>query len=162
MTQDLRKVNKPNTKIKNLKPSKVGRYKQGYIDPRSCKKLFPNISNDIIIYRSSYERAFIYWLENNNNIKYWGSECFSIKYYSLLDNKMHNYYPDYFIEFINSEKMVVEVKPYNQTQKPVNENNWLYKEYIKNMCKWKAMKEYCDARGFKFKIITENTIDKLY
>ncbi len=161
MIKDSKKVNRPNSKIKNLKPSKSSRYTQGYIDPRSCKKLFPDISRDIIIYRSSYEKTFIYWLEGNSNVKYWGSECFSVPYLSLLDNKIHNYYPDYFIEFVNGKKMVVEVKPYNQTQKPVNENCWLYKEYVKNMSKWRAMQEFCTSRGYSFKIITENTIGKL-
>lgn len=156
------RVRQPNTKIKHLKPSKSSRYQQGYINPESCKKLFPSISRDIIIYRSSYEKTFIYWLESNKSVKYWGSECFSIPYLSALDNKEHSYYPDYIVEFVDGTKMVVEIKPYNQTQNPVNENNmWAKREYIKNMCKWKAAKKYCDDRGFKFKVLTENTIYKL-
>lgn len=161
MKQDSNKVNKPNTKIKNIKPSRNGRYAQGYINPKSCKKLFPNITNDIIIYRSSYEKIFISWLENNKNVKYWGSECFGIPYISALDNKQHTYYPDYIIEFVNGDKMVVEIKPYNQTYKPVNENSWANKEYIRNISKWKYAKEYCEQRGYKFKILTENTIYRL-
>lgn len=161
MKQDSNKVNKPNTKIKNVKPSRNSRYTQGYINPKSCKKLFPNIANDIIIYRSSYEKIFIGWLENNKNVKYWGSECFGIPYISALDNKQHTYYPDYIIEFANGDKMVVEIKPYNQTYKPVNENSWANKEYIRNISKWKYAKEYCEQRGYKFKILTENTIYRL-
>jgi hypothetical protein len=56
--------------IKQLKPSANSRYRQGYIDPGSCKKLFPDLVRDSIIYRSSYERKFIYWCENNPNVKY--------------------------------------------------------------------------------------------
>lgn len=148
-------------KIKNLKPSLNGRYKQGYIDPASCKKLFPQLKHDKIIYRSSYEKKFIIWLEQNKLVKYWGSECFSIPYSLVIDNKIHNYYPDYFVELNNGECWVVEIKPYNQTQKPVNENCWAAKEYIKNMCKWKATKEFCDAKGYKFKVFTEHTINNL-
>ena len=47
--------------IKNLKPRRDGRYEQGYINQESCKKLFPQMKFDKIIYRSSYEKKFIYW-----------------------------------------------------------------------------------------------------
>jgi hypothetical protein len=146
--------------IKNLKPNN-SRYKQGYIDPNSCKKLFPQLKRDSIIYRSSYEKKFIIWLEQNKHVKYWGSECFSIPYILITDGKMHSYYPDYFVELESGECWVVEIKPYNQTQKPVNENCWAAKEYIKNMCKWKATKEFCESKGYKFKVFTERTIEKL-
>ena len=46
--------------IKNLKPHKNGRYNQEYINQASCKKLFPQLKFDNIIYRSSYEKKFIY------------------------------------------------------------------------------------------------------
>lgn len=147
--------------IKDLKPSKTSRYKQGYINTKSCKKLFPGLITEKIIYRSSYEKKFMLWLESNKNIKMWGSECFSIPYYNILDKKTHNYYPDYFIKMIDDSYVVVEIKPYNQTIEPVNKNCWGYKEYIKNICKWKAAKEFCDSRGYKFKILTENTIERL-
>lgn len=146
--------------IKKLTPSKSGRYKQGCIDPRSCKKLFPGLERERIIYRSSYELKFITWLESSNKVKNWGSECFYIPYL-YIDGKIHKYYPDYFVEMTDGTKMVVEIKPYNQTQKPINENCWAAKEYSKNMCKWKATSEFCDAKGYKFKILTERTINQL-
>ena len=55
-----------NMNIKQLKPRRDGRYEQGYINQESCKKLFPSqMKFEKIIYRSSYEKKFIYWLENN-------------------------------------------------------------------------------------------------
>lgn len=146
--------------IKQLKPKCNSRYKQGYINPLSCKKLFPQLKHDRIIYRSSYERKFILWLEQNKHVKYWGSECFKIPY-MMPDGKSHSYYPDYFVEMENGEKWVVEIKPYNQTQKPINENCWAAKEYIKNICKWKEAKQFCVNKGYKFYIFTERTIEKL-
>lgn len=146
--------------IKQHKPSKKGRYQQGYINPSSCKKLFQSQSNEPIIFRSSYERAFVYWLENNPTVKRWASECLEIPY-MYIDGKTHRYYPDYIVEMENGDKIVVEIKPKNQTIKPINENSIAYEMYIKNMCKWKAAKKYCDERGLKFQIITENTISKL-
>jgi hypothetical protein len=146
--------------IKQLKPSKKSRYNQGYINPTSCKKLFPTMVKQEIIYRSSYEKKFITWLESNKSVKYWGSECLKIPYL-YIDGKMHNYYPDYFIEMVDGSCIVVEIKPHNQTIKPINENCWAYKEYTKNMCKWRATKEFCNAKGYQFKILTEKSISKL-
>lgn len=146
--------------IKQLKPQKNSRYRQGYIDPRSCKKLIPGISMEKIIYRSSYELKFITWLESNSNVKQWGSECFYIPY-MFVDGTTHKYYPDYFVEMTDGTKMVIEVKPYNQTKKPVNENCWAAKEYTRNKCKWAAALEFCKSKGYKFKILTEKTINQL-
>lgn len=147
--------------IKNLKPTGNGRYQQGYINPEACRKLFPTISHDKIIYRSSYEKKFIYYLENCPQVRYWGSECVQIVYMSVLDMKTHRYFPDYFIEFVDGTRMLVEVKPLNQTKPPVNENSWGHREYIRNMCKWKAAQEWCQSRGIKFKVLTEKTIENL-
>lgn len=146
--------------IKQLKPQKNSRYKQGYINPKSCKKLIPGTSAEKIIYRSSYELKFITWLENNSNVKVWGSECFYIPY-MFVDGTTHKYYPDYFVEMTDGTKLVVEIKPYNQTQKPINENCWAAKEYTRNKCKWAAAIEFCKNKGYRFKILTEKTISQL-
>lgn len=146
--------------IKQLKPQKNSRYRQGYIDPRSCKKLLPGVAHEKIIYRSSYELKFILWLESNSKIKQWASECICIPYI-FVDGTTHRYYPDYFVEFIDGTKMVVEIKPYNQTKKPINENCWAAKEYTKNKCKWAAAIEFCKKKGYAFKILTEKTINQL-
>lgn len=146
--------------IKQLKPKKQGRYKQGYINPHSCKKLLPEVKHERIIYRSSYELKFITWLESNPKVKQWASECFYIPYI-FIDGSTHKYYPDYFVEMADGSKIVIEIKPYNQTIKPINENCWAYKEYTKNKCKWRAALEFCKAKGYIFKILTEKTINQL-
>lgn len=147
--------------IKQLKPSKQSRYEQGYVNLKSCKKIFPQLKQEKVIYRSSYEKYFIIWLESCKKVKYWGSECLCIPYTSAIDGKIHHYYPDYFIELEDGTGVVVEVKPFNQTQKPINENSYAHKEYVKNISKWKAAQEFCNKKGYQFKIITEKTIDKL-
>ncbi len=148
-------------KIKDLKPRKYGFYQQGYINQDSCKKLFPQMKHDKIIYRSSYEKKFIYWLENNPAVKHWGSECINIPYFYVKDGKTHSYYPDYFIEMTDGTCIVIEIKPSSQTKKPVNENSWLADAYIKNMCKWKAAMEFCKSKGYLFKVLTEKTINNI-
>ena len=113
----------------------------------------------LIMLKLSWKK-FIYWLENNPSVKHWGSECLKIPYL-YIDGKTHSYYPDYFVEMHDGTCMVVEIKPSSQTVKPLNENCWAYNAYVKNMCKWKATKEFCDAKGYQFKIITEKTINNI-
>lgn len=145
--------------IHQLKPKKNIRYSQGYIDPRTCKKLINN--SEPIIYRSSYEHKFVVWCESSPQVIRWGSECICITYI-MPDGSTHRYYPDYYLETKDGRKYIIEVKPFNQTRPPINENSWAYNEWIKNNCKWKAAQEYCKTRGFEFKIITEKTIKQLH
>ena len=147
--------------IKKLKPRKDSRFSQGYINPESCNKLFESQRKQPIIYRSSWEKKFIYWCEMSPKVKHWGSECTCIKYYNPIDEKEHKYYPDFVVELIDGQIMIVEIKPENQTQPPKKENSWAYKTYITNQAKWKEIKKKCIDRGYKFCILTENTINRL-
>jgi hypothetical protein len=146
--------------IKDLKPSKKSRYKQGYINPKSCKKLFESQQNEKIIYRSSYEKRFILWLEKSEKVKHWGSECISIEYIGE-DGQKHHYWPDYIVEFVDGRKFVFEVKPYSQTVQPDPRCEYAYREYKKNMLKWTAAKQFCERNGMHFKVITEHIISRL-
>lgn len=103
------------------------------------------------------------WLESNPHVTHWASECICIPYYYVVDKKTHHYYPDYFVEFDDGRCVVVEIKPSSQTKQPMalNEDSYSYREYIKNRCKWKAAVEFCKARGYDFKILTEHTVMKL-
>lgn len=147
--------------IKQLKPSRTSHYRQSYVNPASCTKLFPSLRNQPIICRSSWERKFIQWCETNPNVRYWGSECISTSYLSPLDGKKHAYYPDFCVEMMNGEKWIVEVKPLNQTKKPNKEDRYLVEQYVKNMAKWQAIKEQCEPRGYKFIVLTEKTFDRM-
>lgn len=144
--------------IKQLKPRKQSRYKQGYIDPKSCRKLIDK--SRPIIYRSSWEKTFLSWLEASREVKSWNSECIPISYI-YKDGTTHTYYPDYFVEFQDGRKCIVEIKPKSQTTRPLNENSWAWKEWTKNCCKWKAAMQWCQDHSMQFKIITENTINYL-
>lgn len=149
--------------IKNVKPKRKSLYKQGYINPSSCKKLFESCKDKPIIYRSSWEKIFCQWCEQNKNIEKWGSECISFKYISALDKKEHTYYPDFVLQMVSGETIIVEIKPYAQTQKPgeyaseYDKTTWL-----RNMSKWAYAKKWCESQeNVKFWIVTEKTIHKL-
>ena len=145
-----------NSKIKKLTPKKNSKYHQGYIDKKMCKKLFSSTKNEPIIYRSGLELQFIQFCENNPKIKKWASEPITIRYVCRLDEKEHNYYPDYIIETDTGNHIIVEIKPYNQTVKPdVTDSMWLKEQWIRNTDKWNAANEFAHNHNAKFIIVTE-------
>lgn len=142
--------------IKHMKPRKNGFYKQGIVNPKSCSKYADSCKSDPIIYRSGLELQFIQYCENNSNIVKWASEPIKIPYYSRLDQKECNYYPDYILENKKGNKVIVEVKPYNQTIKPdMTDTAWLKEQWVKNIDKWTAAKKFAEEHDMKFIIVTE-------
>lgn len=130
-----------------------------------------------IIYRSSLEFRFCRYADLNPHIIKWGSECIIIPYKDKFE-KLHKYYPDFYLETVNPNnpavynKIVVEVKPLTETMLPIipekitvkrlQSLEYQVKMYEKNMRKWAASKEWCKARGFTFQIITEKVLANLY
>lgn len=137
--------------------SKKSRYKQGVIDPKTCKKLYESVKSDVIKYQSALELNFIKYCEACTSIAKWANEPFSIQYYSRLDKRMHEYFPDFIIESVNGQRTIIETKPMEQTMKPsCNSSQWLKQQWVKNVDKWHAANEYAKAHGMKFMIVTEN------
>lgn len=121
-----------------------------------------------IICRSLWERRFCKYLDENQNVIRWSSEEIKIPYYSTIDKKVHNYYPDFVFEAKKEEQIetyVIEIKPKKQTQKPSpkkNKRTYLNEciTFETNTCKWKAAQEFCKERGWVFKILTEENLFK--
>lgn len=118
-----------------------------------------------IIYRSLWERKFMVYCDLNNHIVEWASEEFAIPYRSPIDNKVHRYFPDFYVKIKIEEstikKYIVEIKPLKQTKEPKRPirktKQYLNEvfEYTKNQAKWKAAREWCLDRQYEFKVITE-------
>ena len=124
---------------------------------------------DAVVYRSSWERAAFVWCEQNDTIVAWSSEEIIIRYLSKVDNKIHRYYPDLFIEFSNGNKILVEIKPKKQTEPPVRSETGKGKNkyigeaitYVKNVSKWEAADEFCKKNGMIFEIWDEHKLKAL-
>lgn len=143
-------------RIKHLKPKPNGRYNQGVIDPKKCKKYFEGAKDEPIIYRSGLELQFINYCESNSSIAKWASESIKIPYYSRLDKRTVNYYPDYIIENNEGKRTIIEIKPYNQTVKPTAMDSvWLKQAWVRNVDKWRAAKEFANKNNMGFLIVTE-------
>jgi hypothetical protein len=145
---------------------------QGRFKPKNPSKYMGDPSN--IIYRSGWELKLMAFLDNHPNVLRWGSEEVIIPYTSPIDGRVHRYYPDFFVEQINmegkKEKILIEVKPKNQTRPPELSNKltpkgMISRKYLNevktwgvNQAKWKAAHNYCLDRGWKFQLMTETEL----
>lgn len=139
---------------------------KGKFRPKNLKKYFGKV--DSITYRSSWEKKFMIYCDNNPSIVQWASEEVVIAYKSPLDNKIHRYYPDFYLKVKqkdNSYKnIIVEIKPLKQCSPPkIPKRKTIHylnevKTWAVNEAKWKAAKEWCADRKFEFKIITEKEL----
>ena len=138
-----------------------GKYKPSY--PKKYKGDPTNI-----VYRSLWERKFMVYCDNNPNVLEWQSEEFCIPYRSPVDNKVHRYFPDFFIKYkdVNGKirSSLIEIKPMRQCAPPPKPKRQTKKylseafEYAKNQAKWKAAQEYCKDRMWEFKVMTEKEL----
>ena len=122
-----------------------------------------------IIYRSLWEKKFMEYCDLTENISQWQSEEFWIPYKSPLDNKVHRYFPDFFIKYRDAlgktRNVVIEVKPAKQLKMPKKNpkkrtKSWAYEvqTYVVNQEKWKAAESYCADRKYEFRIMTEKEL----
>ena len=121
-----------------------------------------------IIYRSLWERKFMVYCDKNQNILEWASEEIAIPYRSPIDNRVHRYFPDFYMKVKETngkvKNYVIEVKPAKQTKppkKPKRQTKGYIREayeYAKNQAKWKMAKEFCADRLWEFKVVTEKEL----
>jgi len=103
------------------------------------------------------------YLDRQPEVLRWSSEEIIIPYRSPIDNRVHRYYPDFWVKTDQGESLI-EIKPKKQT-KPPKSNPKHKRRYLKevktwgiNEAKWKAAQEFCEHRGWKWQIITEDTL----
>jgi hypothetical protein len=142
---------------------KNNKYFQGIYTPINKNK-YMGSSNPV--YRSSLERDFFLFFDNNPNVTAWVSEGIVVPYYYEVDKKVHKYYIDLIAAIKdtngNTQKYLIELKPYAQTQPPTPKGNKknstvLYESLMwhKNQSKWKAASDYAAKKGMKFVVLTE-------
>ena len=135
----------------------------GKFKPKNYKKYKGDPTK--IYYRSLWERKFMVYCDNNPSIIEWGSEEIIIPYRSPIDKRVHRYFPDFYIKYVNSNgktlREIIEVKPKRQTLPPKEQKRKTKKylneiaTYAVNQAKFKAAEEYCKDRKYGFRILTE-------
>ena len=121
-----------------------------------------------IIYRSLWERKFMVYCDKNESILEWASEEIAIPYRSPIDNRVHRYFPDFYMKVKERggrvKRYVIEVKPAKQTKPPVKPKRQTKGyireayEYAKNQAKWKMAREFCADLQWEFKVVTEKEL----
>ena len=139
---------------------------KGKYQPKNPQKYRGDVNN--IIYRSLWERKFLIYCDTNENIIEYASEELALPYRSPIDNKIHRYFPDFYIKVKEStgqiKKYLIEIKPKKQTIEPIPQKRktkgYIYEvyEYAKNQAKWKAAQEFCEDRQWEFKVLTEDDL----
>lgn len=140
---------------------------KGFFKPRNPSKYKGDPTR--IIYRSLWEAKFMKYLDDHQDVIWWASEEVVVPYRSPVDGKIHRYFPDFLLRKKNRdgiiETVMVEIKPLDQTKEPIKRKT-INKAYINevmtwgvNQAKWKAAREYCDDRRWKFMIITEKELN---
>lgn len=140
---------------------------KGYFKPRNPSKYKGDPTN--IIYRSRWEAKFMKYLDDHPDVLSWASEEVIVPYRSPVDGKAHRYFPDFLVRKRNPagviETLMVEIKPADQTKEPIKKKT-INKAYVNevmtwgvNQAKWKAAKEFCDDRRWKFVILTEKELN---
>lgn len=139
-------------------------FSKGYYKPRHPEKYKGNIER--IVFRSSWEMDFCKFLDNNQRVLEWASEPFSVPYIKPTDGRIHKYFPDFWVKYLNEEgkvlQEVIEIKPLKQQMAPVftgkSKKQQLYEAitWSINQAKWKAAEEFCNKYGMKFRKLSEN------
>ena len=139
---------------------------KGKFRPSEPKKYKGDPTN--IVYRSLWELKFMRYCDSNKRIVKWSSEEIIIPYKSPLDNRLHRYFPDFYVKYKDVSgkiiEKVVEIKPANQVKEPKKQKTRTKKyvneviTYAKNQAKWVAAEEFCKDRRWQFQILTEKEL----
>lgn len=139
---------------------------KGKFTPKYPEKYRGNPTN--VIYRSLWELKVMRYFDSHPGVIEWASEEVIIPYVSPIDNRVHRYFPDFYVKMKNREgiieTLIIEVKPSAQTKEPqVQEKRT--RRYIKevytygiNQAKWQAAEEFCKDRRWQFKVMTEKEL----
>jgi hypothetical protein len=133
---------------KKRRSRKNGKFQRGYFKPLNEEKY--KAPQDTLMnssewpeYRSSWELAFMRYLDTSDTIKWWASEAFKVMYISPKDGQPHRYYPDFMFVTETGEKHIIEIKPNKQ------------KKDLVNLAKWEAAERYSKQINATFSVITE-------
>ncbi len=139
-----------------------------------------------IVCRSTWEVGLAKYCDTNSTVKAWSLESVIIPYIDKLCIKQRKYYMDFYIEMQTGNKLLIEVKPHNQTYAPggfkkkyleiqglLNESPNLIHDprvqkkygqviqFAKNRDKWNTANKFANDHNMTFQIWTEHTLRKL-
>ena len=116
----------------------------------------------IITGRSTWEVMYMGMLDNSPLVASWISEpkMFNIRYRSPIDKQMHSYWPDFFIQYVNNAREIVEIKPLKEALVENAKSTYDKLMLVKNMAKWQAAAIFAKSIGARFRVLTEKDLFK--
>ena len=172
----------------------AGKPHQGVYVPKHPEKVI----GGAVITRSGWEFAFARWCDDNPSVLEWGSEPCAIQYRNPggvnmdacrkanvspmdpLNWPINDYYPDFYVMLRTDDdtdgtdvvRLLIEIKPYAQTQRPVppptgaklQEQKRFVEEvktFLQNTKKWEAATIWAKDHNMDFKVFTENELQKM-
>lgn len=120
---------------------------------------------DGVTYRSSWERAAFLWCDRSPDVAKWSSEEIVIPYRYAVDERLHRYFVDLYLEMKNGDKWIIEIKPSKETKPPrkgKSQKRYIQESmtYIKNQNKWEAASQFAKKQGWRFAIWDEHFLKR--
>ena len=134
---------------------------KGKFTPINPQKYRGDASN--IIYRSSWEKRVMLWLDKHSQVISWSSEEIVVPYKSPADGRFHRYFVDFYAQIrdrngkLNS--YLLEIKPKKQSLIESRTASARDRAVVAlNHAKWQAANAYCKQQGYTFRVITEDDL----
>ena len=128
--------------------------------PRNPQKYKGDVEK--IFARSSWEVSVMKFFDQSKAVLEWKSEETVIPYISPEDNRIHEYWPDFLVTYVDANgtthQEIVEVKPRHEADEKYAKSERSKAALEVNEAKWKAAVTYCESRGMKFRVLTEKSI----
>lgn len=140
---------------------------QGVYKPENKHKYSGKVPQ--IVYRSSWELAYMRVLDLDPNVVAWSSEEIIIPYRDPKTGNIRRYFMDFYVKRKKNDgfaEQIIEIKPLSQTKRPVINGTKKKKKtiinevltYETNQAKWAAAEIFAKKRGWEFKILTEQEL----
>ena len=152
-------------KLKDHQKPHDKRYKQGFFvptRPQKCINIMEMPEPTAIVFRSGWEQTFFEKCDETDSVVRWGSEIVKILYKNPIKNRMSFYVPDVYIEYLDKNKrmrkMLIEIKPMNQSKLKECSNGYDRLQFAINTMKWAACIDFCKKRNIEFKVMGANEL----
>lgn len=156
--------------MKGFKPNPKSKHKEGYFRPKFPEKVMGDTRQ--LIFRSSWEYVFMMVNDLDPDVVKWASENTKIEYRSPLDQRIHRYFPDFYVEKIidgKLKKFIIEIKPEAYLKRPVMKSNSQKDKisYMKKLAKFAVIKakrdaavDFCHKRNLIYQFLGSEYVKK--
>ncbi len=135
------------------------KYAKGIYNPKHPEKY---IGTKDPVYRSSWELVFFNFADNHPSVIQWASEAIRIPYINPLTGANSIYIPDLFMvyqdRYSKRHAEVIEIKPLKESALEYAKTKRDKAALAVNMVKWQCAQKWCAAKGFHFRVLTEQQL----